>query len=144
MKNTSLKLIAILMVVTMMLSLVACNTNPVDVHGVWENATHLSDKTFGKGAKTIEVEVKAGEQSVTFTVKTDAENLEDALVEHEIIAGAQSEYGLMIDTVNGIRADYTLDGAWWQICKDGAPLDTGASGELIKDGSHYELVYTPA
>ena len=144
MKNRTFKLVAVFMAIAMMLALVACNTNTVDAEGVWENATHLSDKTFGDGAKTIEIEVKAGEQSVTFTVKTDAENLEDALVEHEIIAGEQSEFGLMIDTVNGIRADYTLDGAWWQICKNGVGLNTGASSELIEDGSHYELVYTPA
>jgi len=143
MKNTMNKLIALAMVIVMLLALVACG-NTVDAEGVWENATHLSDKTFGNGAKTIEVEVKAGEQSVTFTVKTDAENLEDALVEHEIIAGAQSDYGLMIDTVNGIRADYNLDGAYWKICKDGTPLNHGASSELIEDGGHYELLYTPA
>ncbi len=144
MKNTLIKLTALFVVVIMMLAIVACNTNTVDASGVWENATHLSDKTFGSGAKTIEVEVKAGEQSVTFTVKTDAENLEDALVEHGIIAGEQAQFGLMVDTVNGIRADYTLDGAWWQFFKDGAPLNTGASSELIEDGGKYGIVYTPA
>ena len=144
MKNTLTKLTALAVVILMMLALVACNVNTVDPVGAWENATHLSDKTFGSGKTTIEVEIKVGEQSVTFTVKTDAENLEDALVEHNIIAGEQSTYGLMVDTVNGIRADYTLDGAWWQFCKNGSPLNTGASSELIEDGAHYEILYTPA
>ena len=109
--------------------------------GLWENATYTSDKTFGEGKTTIEVEVKAGDDSVTFTVNTDKENLADALLEHELVEGDDSQYGLYIKKVNGILADYDVNQSYWSLCKDGEMLMTGASDTKIAEGEHYELVY---
>ena len=47
-------------------------TEKVPAEGLWADAVYRSDKSFGNGAKTIEVEVKAEDKSVTFTIKTDA------------------------------------------------------------------------
>ena len=108
---------------------------------LWENATHTSDKTFGEGKTAIDVEVKAGEKSVTFTVNTDKENLADALLEHKLVEGEDGPYGLYIKKVNGILADYDVNQSYWSLCKDGEMLMTGASDTKIAEGEHYELVY---
>ena len=110
--------------------------------GVWADATYTEDTTLGDGAKVVEVEVVAEEKSITFTIKTDKENLGDALLEHELLEGEESEYGLFIQKVISIRADYDLDGAYWAISKDGEYLMTGIDTTIIADGEHYELTYT--
>ena len=66
MKSFAIVLLCLLCVVC----LVAC-ADKVDSVGVWEEATYRSDKELGEGAKTIEVEVKVEDQSVTFTINTD-------------------------------------------------------------------------
>ena len=74
-----------------------------------------------------------------FTIKTDKENLGDALIEHNLVEGEQGAYGLYIKKVNGITADYDVDKHYWSISKDGTALMTGADGETIVGGEHYEI-----
>ena len=116
------------------------NENEIPAEGLWADATYRSGKTFGEGAKTIQVEVKAEGKSVTFTIKTNAENLADALVENNLVEGDLSQYGLYIKRVNGILADYDIDGSWWGVQINGEDADTGASYIVIEDGGHYELI----
>ena len=52
--------------------------------------------------KTVTVKVVADGQELTFTLHTDKENLEDALVEHNLIDGDMDVYGMYIKKVNGI------------------------------------------
>ena len=114
----------------------------VKAEGLWENATYTQNETFGEGKTTIDVEVKAEEKSVTFTINTDKENLADALLEHKLVEGDDSQYGLYIKKVNGILADYDIDQSYWGLYKNGEMLNTGASDTEISSGEHYELVYT--
>ena len=124
----------------LMLCLTACST--VDAEGLWENATYRRDKTFGNGEKTVTVEVKAGDDSVTFTIKTDKDTLGEALLEHGLIDGDQGAFGLYVKSVNGIVADYDIDKSYWSLYKDGEYSMTGVDTTKIADGEHYELVYT--
>ena len=109
--------------------------------GLWSDATYTEDKTFGDGAKTVTVEVIAGDKSVTFTLKTDKENLADAMLEHSLVEGDMDQYGLYVKKVNGILADYNIDQSYWSLSKSGQALMTGASGVKIKDGEKYEFTY---
>ena len=108
---------------------------------MWENATYRKDTTFGKGAITVQVEVKAGDESVTFTIKTDKKILGDALLEHELISGEEGQFGLYVKSVNGITADYDVDKSYWGFYKNGEYMMTGVDSTEIADGEHYELVY---
>ncbi len=109
--------------------------------GLWANATYTEDKSFGEGAKTVEVEVIAADKSVTFTLKTNKENLADAMLEHSLVEGTQDQYGLYIKKVNGILADYDIDKSYWSLSKGGEALMTGASGTTISNGEKYEFTY---
>lgn len=140
--NLTVRIAVSLLALLMLLSLSACKALPPDTEALWANATYTRDKSFGKGAATVEVEVKAGEKSVTFTLRTDKTTLADALLEHRLVAGEDSAYGLYVKTVNGILADYDVDQSYWALSKDGVALMTGVSGVTIADGEHYELVYT--
>ncbi len=109
--------------------------------GLWQNATYTEDKSFGEGAKTVQVEVKAGDKSITFTIKTNKENLAEALLEHKLVEGSNDQYGLYIKKVNGILADYDVNQSYWSLSKGGEALMTGASSTPIADGEKYELTY---
>lgn len=109
---------------------------------LWKTATYSENVTLGEGATTIDVEVKAGEKAITVTINTDAENLESALLENGLVEGEDGAYGLYIKKVNGILADYDIDGAYWAMYKDGEYLTTGVNEAVITSGDHYELVYT--
>lgn len=109
---------------------------------LWSTALYTEDTELGEGAIAIQVEVQAGDKAVTITVHTDKDNLGAALIDNKLVEGDQSEYGLYIKVVNGIKADYDVDGAWWGIYKNGEMTPTGADTTPIADGEHYELVYS--
>lgn len=111
---------------------------------LWETAQYKEDTELGKGKNSVKIEVKADGKSVTLTVHSDNDNLEKILTENKLVEGDQSEFGLYIKKVNGIRADYDADKAYWALCKNGEMTATGASGITVADGEHYEFVYTPA
>ena len=138
MKKTLLVSISLSLIV--LLTLVSCNT--VNADGLWENATYRRDMTFGKGETTVMLEVKVEDKSVTFTINTDKETLGDALLEHGLIEGEDSAYGLYVKKVNGITADYDTDGAYWSLEKNGEYSMAGVDTTIIADGEHYEFVYT--
>ena len=94
MKTTIRSTILVILSLACVLCLIACNT--VDASGLWENATYRKDMSFGNGAKTVVVEVKVEDQIITFTIKTDKDTVGAALLEHELIAGETSEYGLYV------------------------------------------------
>ena len=142
MKNTVKSCTAAVLALIMAMCFAACTNNSVKKEGVWENAQYLSDKEFGNGSACIEVEVKAEDKSVTFTVNTDKKTLGDALSEHRLIEGEQGEYGLYVKKVNGITADYEVDKSYWSFSQNGEMLMTGVDSTEIKDGEHYEIVYT--
>ena len=99
------------------------------------------------GSKAITIEVVNKAQEVTtYDVKTDAEFLRQAVegTEGLTISGTESQYGLMVDTVNGERADYTLDGAYWSFTVNGEYSNYGIDTQPVIDGDVYGFVYTPA
>ena len=138
MKKRSL---TVTMAILMLLCLVSC-AKPTDADTLWENALYTEDTELGEGAKTVQVEVKAGEKSVTFTVKTDEAILGDALIAHGLVEGDEGAYGLYIKKVNGITADYDVDKSYWGFYKNGEYIMTGIDSTEFADGEHYELVYT--
>ena len=141
MKKVIRSVVLVVVVLSFVLCLASCNEK-IDAEGLWENATYRSDKEFGKGEKTVEVEVKVEEQSVTFTIHTDADTLGAALLEHELIEGEDSQFGIYVKTVNGILADYDVDKSYWGFYQNGEYLMSGVDTTAIVGGEHFEIVYS--
>ena len=100
----------------------------------------------GRKHITVEVVYKDG-TSDSYDIETDAEYLEQALGNAKglTVEGSRTEqFGLMIETVNGVRADYNQDQAYWAVELEGEPCNYGVSQQPIRDGQHYGLVYTAA
>lgn len=94
------------------------------------------------GKKTITVEV-IGNKGISFehVLKTECSTLAGALIEADLVKGDYSEHGLYITSVDGLVADYSVDGSYWSLSKNGEMLMTDASSTKISDGDHYELTY---
>ncbi len=144
MKKLSKSLFGLLLVTVLALCLVACNQNGAssELSGLWQNATYHTDTELGEGSKNMIVEVKADNQSVKFTIHTEAETVGAALLENELIAGDEGEYGLYVKEVNGITADYDVDQSYWAFYIDGEYATAGVDSTEIAEGSTYKLEYT--
>lgn len=135
------KTVSIALLFICIFSLVACG-NSVDKTDLWENATYLQDTELGEGAKTVTVEVKVEEQTVTFTINTDKKTVGEALVENKLIEGDQGAYGIYIKKVNGITADYDIDQSYWAFYINGEMAMTGVDSTDIDENAIYRLEYT--
>lgn len=156
MKRILTAVLVLLMCMTLILSLCACEkpqkeepteaiaTEPATeaIDPLWEEATYLEDTVLGEGATSINVKVEAGEKAVTFEINTDAKNLEDALLGVNLIEGEEGAYGLYIKKVNGITADYDVDKSYWAMYKDSEYLMESAKDTQIATGDSFELIYT--
>ena len=140
MKRIVISAMSLVLALSLLLCLTACAEKGID-DGLWESAAYSKDAEFGSGAKTVKVEVVLEDQSVTFTVHTDKETVGEALLEHKLIEGDDSEHGIYIKKVNGIRADYTLDKAYWAFYIDGQYALTGADATPIDSAATYRFVY---
>ena len=103
--------------------------------------------TEGSKNVTLSVVSKSGD-STTYETKTDALVLQELMDELKdegfTYGGAESEYGLMVDTINGVRADYTLDDAYWSFYVNDGYSNYGISEQPVNDGDDFSIVYTPA
>lgn len=134
-------ILCLLLCLSALLSFTACGGKDAP-KGLWAAATYTEDTSFGNGATTVTVQVKAEDKTVSFTLKTDKKTLGDALLEHGLIEGEAGAYGMYIKKVNGITADYDVDQSYWAFYKGGEMMMVGVDGAEIKDGEGYELVYT--
>jgi len=97
-----------------------------------------------QGSKEIVIEVVDNAQkTTTYELKTDAEYLEQAMNEAEGLtySGTEGPYGLMIDTVNGVVADYSVDGGYWSFYVNGEYCNYGISEQPVLDGDVFTIKY---
>ena len=98
------------------------------------------------GSKEISIEVvNDKKESTVYELNTDAEYLRQAMEEAQkkglSFSGTESEYGLMIDTVNGVTADYTKDGAYWGFFVNDAYCNYGIDTQPVNDGDAFKIEY---
>jgi uncharacterized protein YjiK len=95
----------------------------------------------GNKSVTIEVVNKSGE-TTTYNVKTDAKHLRGVMDEADGLTFVE-ENG-MVMSVNGERADYTLDKAYWAFYIGEAYCNYGINDQPVADGDVFRIVYTAA
>jgi len=97
---------------------------------------------IGEGATQFLFEVTDDEGVVTlWNVKTNAATVGAALDEVGLIERDETE---MVSHVNGIRADFIEDEAWWAFYIDGEMAMAGVDSTDIEEGTTYAFIYTPA
>lgn len=131
---SSLSVISLLLVC---LLATGCQAEPAAT-GIWADATYTADTTLGEGATVLTVIVSAEEKEVTFTINTDKETVGAALLEHNLIEGADGLYTV----VNGMTADYNVDQTYWAFYEGDAYAMTGMDDTAIAAGVTYKLVHS--
>ena len=137
MKNIFTKLSALLLVlIVACFAIVSCG----DAKDKTDDAEHTEDTTIGTGNTEFIFEVEHLNGSVVkFTVKTDKTILSEALLENNLIAGDNGQYGLYVKTVDGVTYDYDTDGVYWALYVDGEYALVGVDSQTIEAGHTYKF-----
>ena len=97
-----------------------------------------------EGSKTVTIIVVHGDKSEKkLTVKTDAEYLEQLLLDEGILKAEDSINGLY-DTVDGETVNWDANQSWWEIFENDVSSVRGVKEIPVLDGGVYKLVYTLA
>ena len=110
--------------------------------GLWKDAKYIANTELGEGATTVTVQVKADERQITFTIHTDKTTVGEALQEHNLLEGEESQYGLYVQKVNGIVADYDVDQYYWAFYVNGEYGMSGVDTTNIEEGVTYSFERT--
>lgn len=141
-KKVSSLLLCMVLIVAMALFTTGCNGNTKTVSSGQEveETAQTEGTVLGEGnTKFILTVVDKEGVETQFEIHTDKETVGEALVELEVIAGEEGEYGLYVKTVNGITADYDKDGVYWAFYINGEYAQTGIDATTITEGDNYSL-----
>ena len=137
-------LLCMMLVVAMAFTTVGCNTKkqnsnqqPITEAPVSED---ISTNILGEGQTTFLFTVvdKDGNET-NFEIHTDKTIVGEALLDVDLIAGDESEFGLYVKTVNGITADYDVDKTYWAFYVNGEYAMSGVDTTTIEEGSSYSF-----
>lgn len=107
----------------------------------------IAGKKPQEGGKSCTVEVQDNKGKVKeYPISTDAKYLREVMDELSeggdfSYSGEEGTYGLYIETVNGLTADYEEDGAYWSIYVNGEYGQNSADRQPVEDGDVYRLAY---
>jgi len=119
--NSIKKVLSLILVAALGLMLVACSKN-----------------TYGSGSKSFKLEVTGTDgKTSTYTVKTDKATVGEALLDEKLIAGEDSQYGLYVTSVTGIKAVWEETGTYWAFYINGEYAMTGVDSTNVEDGATY-------
>ena len=131
--KTLLSVLSLVLIVAMAFSFSACEKD-----GNTNNGDAKAEKSFV--FKVIDLD--GSEKS--FDIKTEAKTVGEALLAEKLISGEVGQYGLMVDTVNGIKYDYNADGAYWAFYVNGEYAMSGVDTTEIDETATYSFVATKA
>ena len=121
------KIVSMLLALVMLFALTAC--------GAKEEAP-----AEAVSFKVIVTDLEGNE--TTFEYTSSASNVGEVLVAEGLVVGHDAAYGLYIDSVNGIAADWDNDQTYWAFYINGEYATTGISDTPITADTTYGLTLT--
>lgn len=97
-----------------------------------------------EGSKSITIEIiNKAQESTVYEVHTDADYLRQAMDEAEGLefSGAESQYGLTVEKINGETTDFN-NGSYWSFYVNDAYCNYGIDTQPVMDGDAFRIVYT--
>ena len=145
-------ILSTMLIVAMAFSMTACggnnqerpNTEGQSQVGGTENDVQgdvqAEETVLGEGTTIFTFVVVDGEgNEKTFEIHTDKTTVGEALLELELIDGEDGDYGLYVKSVNGITADYNVDGTYWAFYINGEMAMTGVDATNVEAGATYSF-----
>ena len=135
-------ILCIVLITAIALFTTACNDNKTNDTTTTTEVVSTTEApkatVLGKGKTKFTFTVVDLEGNETaFEINTDKKTVGEALLELELIAGDESEYGLYVKTVNSTTLDYDKDGAYWAFYVDGEYATSGVDTTDIVAGTTY-------
>ncbi len=142
-RNRMKKLVCIVLCVALVaaMAIFASGCNSSKTESTESTVVTIEDgQSIGQGATQFTLTVVDVEgKEVTAQISTDKATVGEALMELGLVAGEESDFGLMITTVNGITLDFNKDGKYWAFYVDGQYASTGVDQTEITAGATYML-----
>lgn len=109
--------------------------------------TETAPSNDSEGSKHITIEVTGADGKTTaYELTTDAEYLRQAMDEADGLtySGTESDFGMMVEVVNGEQAIYAEDNAYWAFYVNGEYGQYGIDSQPVNDGDKFGIVYEAA
>ena len=119
--------LSLLLALIMLIALIGCSANK-------------EAPSAAVSFKVVVTDLDGNETAFEYT--SSAASVGEALVAEGLIEGHETEYGLYIDTVNGITADWDADQTYWAFYINGEYATTGIDGTEIVADTTYGLTLT--
>ena len=137
-------ILCIVLIAAMALFTNGCSDNTTDPTAAPTQAATqepVSDVTeLGEGETEFNFTVTDTDGNETkFLISTDKATVGEALLELDLIAGEDGDYGLYVKTVNGITVDYATDGKYWAFYVNGEYAMSGVDTTEITEGAIYSF-----
>ena len=133
-------LLCMMLIVAMALTTVGCGTDEQNGGQPAKNASSADSNVtvLGEGKTQFGFTVVDKDGNATeFEIHTDKATVGEALLELNLIAGDEGEYGLYVKSVNGITADYDVDQTYWAFYVNDAYATSGVDVTPIEAGAKY-------
>ena len=132
-------LLCMMLIVAMALTTVGCGTD--EQNGGQQATEQNADSNvtvLGEGKTQFDFTVVDKDGNATeFEIHTDKATVGEALLELNLIAGDEGEYGLYVKQVNGITADYDVDQTYWAFYVNDAYATAGVDATAVEAGAKY-------
>ena len=135
------KTISVLVATLLMFFMCACGAidNPAEDKVLYPEAAQ-SVVELGSGNKQFNFTAVDGEGTeYKFNIRTDKTYVGEALEELDILEGSEGEFGLYVNKVNGIYAQYEVTGTYWAFYVDGVYASAGIDLTEITENTAYEM-----
>ncbi len=103
-----------------------------------------SETSSGKSLNSVSVTIKLenGEEK-EYKYQTDKKYLGDVLFENGLVKEEEYKSGFYT-YIDGVRADYNEDKAWWCVYENGESAMAGMNELIVDNNDEFEIVHTPA
>jgi hypothetical protein len=147
------KILAMVLALALALGMVACAPAAQDettaapkneTTAAADETTQTADETTAALCSIQVTVVHADGSEKVFAYATDEEFLGALLQAEGVVKGNDGPYGLEMTEVDGEKAVYAEDKAYWALYEGEEYALQGIDTTPIVDGGEYKLVYTPA
>ena len=131
-------ILCIVLIAAMALITSGCNANETNTPTDSGETYEVTSLGTGQTVFLFTVVDKDGNET-HFEIHTDKTTVGEALFELNLIEGEAGAYGLYVKKVNGILADYNVDGTYWAFYENGEYAVSGVDTTNVVAGTTYSF-----